>query len=138
MHNNITTEEITETANAIKPTTTQTTNVELSIEEEEQILAMTDDIEAHDNDKPALEQDNKGNQIMKKLGPISNFNKFNPPSSVSLLPTPSTPPFVRYAQYPPRSSLSLSLSSSRALWPNFTSSFRFYSLFNLRPWHTSF
>ena len=54
MHNNITTEEITETANAIKPTTTQTTNVELSIEEEEQILAMTDDIEAHDNDKPAL------------------------------------------------------------------------------------
>ena len=109
MHNNKTSEETNETANAIKPTNIQAaTNVELSIEEEEQILAMTDDIEIFDNDQPVSEQDNKGKQIVKKLGLRGNSNKFHPPSSVGLLPTPSTPSFVRSAYNPPRSSLSLS------------------------------
>ena len=86
-------------------TTTNTNNEELSKEEEENILSMTDDIEIYgiDQNKPVPKQDHNEKRGTKKLGLRGNSNKFNPPSGAGLLPTPSNLSFVRspYTHSPP-------------------------------------
>ena len=75
------------------------TSEELTKEEEEVILAMTDDIEICDmvQKQPAPMQDyntKQNNYNNKKLGLRGNCNRFNLPSGTGLLPTP-TPSFNR-------------------------------------------
>ena len=83
---------------------------ELSKEEEEDILAKTDDIEIFDDElaQPVPKQDHITKKAAyKKLGLKGNSSKFNPPSNTGLLPTPSIPSFIR-SSYNPAHSLSIS------------------------------
>ena len=112
-------------------------NEGLSKEEEEDILAITDDIEMFEDEpiQPIPKQDYTTKKAAnKKLGLKDYSSKFNPPSYNGLLPTPSIllPLFA-----PPITLLICFLSLLfQGLLAYLTPSFFFSLLYNLRLQHT--